>query len=277
MVESVRFLAILCVVAIVAISLVCFAQKDVKRLVAYSSVSHMGVCMLGLLALNPAGVTGSVMYMINHGLSTGALFLCIGMMYERYHTKDMAAIGGLAKRMPIWAFFMVFFTMTSVGLPGLNGFVSEILCLFGAFTANPATVTGFPGVLGPKWVLIAGVGSVIFGAVYMLYMVGKVVWGPLKEPHDHGHDGPHAHQHGHAISDLNAREILALAPIAVVCLAIGVQPWPLLDAIEPSVRVAITGYPEAVREYVARPPLSEPIADAGTIAPAASDLAVLAP
>jgi NADH-quinone oxidoreductase subunit M len=198
-VEVIPVLVTLSIIAIVAISLVCVAQKDVKRLVAYSSVSHMGVAMLGLLALNPVGLTGSVMYMINHGLSTGALFLCIGMMYERYHTKEMDKLGGLAKRMPIWAFFMIFFTMTSVGLPGLNGFVSEVLCLLGAFAARPTTAIEYPGLIGPKWMLVAGLGSVVFGALYMLYMVGRVVWGPLKEPghghgHGHGHGGADAHR-----------------------------------------------------------------------------------
>lgn len=265
-VEVVPLLVTLSIIAIVAISLVCVAQKDVKRLVAYSSVSHMGVAMLGMLALNPLGVTGSVMYMINHGLSTGALFLCIGMMYERYHTKEMDKLGGLAKRMPIWAFFMIFFTMTSVGLPGLNGFVSEVLCLLGAFSARPTTGIEWPGLIGPKWMVVAGVGSVIFGALYMLYMVGRVVWGPLKEPghdaHGHGHahgqadhaghaHAGHAGHAGHGLStDLSIREIACLAPIAVVCLLIGIQPWPLLDVISPSVKTTIAAYPEAMREHI---------------------------
>jgi NADH-quinone oxidoreductase subunit M len=277
-VEVIPLLITFSIIAIVAISLVCVAQKDVKRLVAYSSVSHMGVAMLGMLALNPVGVTGSVMYMINHGLSTGALFLCIGMMYERYHTKDMDKLGGLAKRMPIWAFFVVFFTMTSVGLPGLNGFVSEVMCLLGAFTARPSTAIEYPGLIGPKWMVVAGVGSVVLGALYMLYMVGRVVWGPLKEPGHDAHGGHASHgghgttggagsagdlhhgggNHGHAAHgssgglpvDLSLREITCLAPIAVVCLLIGIQPWPLLDVINPSVKVTIAGYPEAVRDHI---------------------------
>lgn len=251
-VASAGVLAILALVAIVAISLVCLAQQDVKRLVAYSSVSHMGVCMLGLFALNPAGVSGAILYMLNHGLSTGALFLCIGMFYERYHTKDMREVGGLARRMPVWAFFMILFTMSSIGLPGLNGFVSEFLCLFGAFTANAdGAGSGYPGVLGPRWMLLAGVGSLILGAVYMLYMVGRVVWGPLREPHGgsgHGHAGGHD---GHPVSDLNAREIGVLAPIALVCVLIGVQPWPLLDAIEPAAKRTIALMPQAVRDHQA--------------------------
>lgn len=273
-VEVAPLLVTFCVIAIVAISLVCVAQKDVKRLVAYSSVSHMGVAMLGMLALNPVGVSGSVLYMINHGLSTGALFLCIGMMYERYHTKEMDKLGGLAKKMPVWAFFMIFFTMTSVGLPGLNGFVSEVMCLLGAFNARPSTAIDWPGVIGPRWMLIAGVGSVIFGALYMLYMVGRVVWGPLKEPghghgHEGGHGGSHGHSHGHAAAgghdhaasghehrslptDLCTREVLTLAPIAILCLFLGLQPKYVLDAIGPSAMHTIAGYPEAVKSYLER-------------------------
>jgi NADH-quinone oxidoreductase subunit M len=257
MADSVGFLAGLSVIAIVAISLVCLAQRDAKRLVAYSSVSHMGVAILGMVALNPVGVSGSVLYWINHGLATGALFLCIGMMYERYHTKDMDRLGGLAKKMPIWAFFMVFFTMCSIGLPGLNGFVSEVMCLFGAFTATPNATTGWPGLIGPRWMIVAGVGSLIFGAAYMLLLVGKIVWGPLKEPIDHAHGGP-GHDHGEVggakplPADLNVREISTLAPIALVCLFLGLQPAYVLDAIEPSVRNTIAFAPDAVREKLAR-------------------------
>ncbi len=135
-VEYAPFIAVFAIIGILYAALICWVQSDVKQLVAYSSVSHLGFCVLGLFALNPLGVQGSVLYMINHGLSTGALFFLIGMIYERYHTRDMEQIGGLSKRMPVWAFFMVFFTLSSVGLPGLNGFVSEFLCLIGAFTAS---------------------------------------------------------------------------------------------------------------------------------------------
>ena len=131
-----RSFAILCIIGVIYTALICWVQHDAKKLVAYSSVSHLGFCMLGLFALNSLGATGSVMYMINHGLSTGALFLCIGMIYERYHTRSMKELGGLAARMPVWATFMVFFAMASVGLPGLNGFVSEFMCLLGTFQAS---------------------------------------------------------------------------------------------------------------------------------------------
>lgn len=234
------FFAVLCVLAILNMALVCWVQRDVKKLIAYSSVSHMGFAMLGLFAFNPIGAGGSVMYMVNHGLSTGALFLCIGMMYERYHTKDMEEIGGLAKRMPVWAVFMVFFTLASLGLPGLNGFVGEFLCLFGAYTAAHDAATGYPGVLGPWYALVAAIG-LIFGAMYLLIMLGKVVWGPLREPHAHGHE---------PVKDLNVREIAILAPIALVCLWIGLQPSPMLKAVTPSVRITLAGYPDAVRRHL---------------------------
>ena len=141
------------------------------------------------------------MYMINHGLSTGAMFLCIGMIYERYHTKDMDQLGGLFRKMPVWSFFMVFFTLASLGLPGLNGFVGEFLCLMGTFTAEPNSVGGYPGILGPWWAIIAGLG-LILAAMYLLIMLGKLVWGPLREPSSHdavgetGHASREANGHG---------------------------------------------------------------------------------
>jgi NADH-quinone oxidoreductase subunit M len=308
-VELSQFLAVLCIIGIIHAALICWVQSDAKKLIAYSSVSHLGFCMLGLFSLNAIGATGSVMYMINHGLSTGALFLCIGMIYERYHTKDMEKLGGLYKRMPVWSFFMVFFTMASLGLPGLNGFIGEFLCLMGCFTAEPKSVAGFPGVLGPWYALVAGLGLVL-AAMYLLIMLGKLVWGPLKEPSGHGHAhgqghrggdagghgsprgklegqteghahghgqvqrGGHggararedahaegrAHAHGHAHdaaagelpTDLSAREVGILVPLALVCLAIGFYPKPMLEAIAPSVKKTLDPYPALVSEYSQR-------------------------
>jgi NADH-quinone oxidoreductase subunit M len=239
----VTVLAGLSIVGIVAIGAVCLVQRDMKKLIAYSSVAHMGVCILGMMALNPAGVTGSVFYMVSHGLSTGALFLCVGFMYERHHTKDMDLIGGLAKSMPIWAFFTVFFTMASVGLPGLVGFPAEFLCLFGAFTATPDGVPGWPGLLGPRWVILAAFAALVIGAAYMLYMVGRAVFGPARLPHGDGHHGHHA---SGLPADLNGREILTLGTLAVACLVFGLRPAPLLDAIGPSVAVTLKDLPAAV-------------------------------
>lgn len=245
----IQLIAGLSIVGILYAALICWVQTDVKKLVAYSSVSHLGFCILGLMALNPLGLQGSVLYMINHGLSTGALFFCIGMIYERYHTRDMDQLGGLAKKMPVWAFFMVFFTLASVGLPGLNGFVSEFLCLIAAFTAN-ADNAQYPGVLGPWYAAIAGIGM-IFAAMYLLYMVGKVVFGPVKTPGSSGGHDHHGHGHDDHASDLptdlTPREIGVLAPLAILCLWLGFQPTPLMNAMQPSIEETLAAYPDRVR------------------------------
>jgi NADH-quinone oxidoreductase subunit M len=263
MAEYAYIIAILCVIGIIYGGLICWVQRDVKKLVAYSSVAHLGFCVLGLTALNQLGITGSVLYMINHGLSTGALFLCIGMIYERFHTRNMAELGGLAARMPIWSTFMVFFAMASVGLPGLNGFVPEFLCLIGSFQADSrwghglwgSTATnmasyGTRGDLGPWLTLVAGTGMII-AAMYLLYMIGRVVWGPLVLPPgfktddghghgsghgtDHSDSGAHAHGDGHHSvlpTDLCGREIAILVPLAVLCLALGVYPKILTGSMD---------------------------------------------
>ena len=238
-VEYAPFIATLSIVGILYAALVCWVQTDIKRLVAFSSVSHLGFCVLGLFALNPLGLQGSVLYMINHGLSTGALFFLIGMIYERYHTRDMNAINGLARRMPIWACFMVFFVLASVGLPGLNGFVSEFLCLIGSFTATADNAT-YPGVLGPWYGAVAGTGMIL-AAMYLLMMVGKVVFGPLKEPAaDNEHHGPHLP------ADLTWREIGVLTPLAVLCVVLGLYPKIVTDPIGPSIDNVLAGYPQRV-------------------------------
>jgi NADH-quinone oxidoreductase subunit M len=215
-----QFLGLLCVVGIIYGALVAWVQQDIKKLVAYSSVSHLGFCVLGLAALNTIGIQGSVLYMINHGLSTGALFLCVGMIYDRYHTRDIDQLSGLARRMPMLAFFFVLFSLSSIGLPGLNGFVSEFLTVLGAFTS---------GVLGIKFAAFAALG-VILGAVYMLHMVARVIWGPLKTPDvNHGHD-----EAGHeAPGDLNTREVAILIPIALAVVILGVAPNLVLKTILP--------------------------------------------
>lgn len=226
-------IAVLSIIGIVYAGLICWVQRDVKKLVAYSSVSHLGFCVLGMFAINAVGSSGSILYMINHGLSTGALFFCIGMMYERYHTRSMDEIGGLASKMPIWAFFMVFFTMASVGLPGLNGFVSEFLCLLGTFQSNAASIGigGTTGGLGPVFAAVAGTGMII-AAIYLLYMVGKVLFGPLREPH--GHDAHAGGNEGGSRlpADLTPREIGILVPLALGCIVLGVLPTPVLRTLE---------------------------------------------
>ncbi len=231
-------IAILGIIGILYAALICWVQDDVKKLVAYSSVSHLGFCVLGLVALNPIGLEGAVLYMINHGLSTGALFFLIGMMYERYHTRDMNMIGGLAKRMPVWSVFMVFFVLASVGLPGLNGFVSEFMCLLGTFVSS-TDAQQWPGVLGPQYAAVAALGMVL-AAMYLLIMVGKVVFGTLKEPD--------TTDRGSLPVDLSLREIGVLAPLAALCIWIGVQPTVLTDAMRGSVEKVLSPYPEIVEK-----------------------------
>lgn len=220
-------LGVLCLIGIIYGALVAWVQRDIKKLVAYSSVSHLGFCVLGLVALNAPGVQGSVLYMINHGLSTGALFLVVGMIYERYHTRDITQLSGLARRMPILAFFLVLFTLSSIGLPGLNGFVSEFLTILGAFTSKH---------LGITFGVIAALG-IILGAVYMLHMVACVLFGPLKTPLDApAHGSAHGHGHGqhagHELpGDIGGREIAVLTPLAVAVILLGVMPNIILSSI----------------------------------------------
>ena len=226
--EYAPLVGVLAVIGIIYAGLICWVQEDIKKLVAYSSVSHLGFCVLGLFALNEQGLSGSVIYMINHGLSTGGLFLLIGMMYERYHTRDMREVGGLASTMPVWAFFMVFFAMASVGLPGLNGFIGEFLCMLGAYQSP---------VLGPWFAISAGLG-VIIAAMYLLTMVGKICFGPLREPHgDHRHDDDGDHEP--LPKDLNLREISVLTPLAALCLIMGLMPGPFLRAADPSIQAMV--------------------------------------
>jgi len=228
-------------------------QEDVKKLVAYSSVSHMGFCVLGMFALNVEGLGGSVIYMINHGLSTGALFLCIGMIYRRYHTREMARLSGLGRRLPVWSTFMVIFCLASVGLPGLNGFVGEFLTLLGAFAAVD--------LLGPWFAAAAAVG-LILGAIYILYMVGVIIMGPVRVPADHDDH----------VRDLNGKEIAALAPIAVVCLVLGLYPSPMLRSFEGSIHQTTTAVREVMERdaATAHAPAADP-ADALRAALAATD------
>ena len=237
-------IGILAVVGIIYAALICWVQTDVKKLIAYSSVSHMGFAVLGLLALNPIGLQGSVYYMLSHGFATGGLFLCIGMMYERYHTKDLREIGGLARAMPVWSFLFITLVFASVALPGTNGFVSEFLCLIGTFVAVPGAQSGYPGVLGPWFALFAATGMVL-GAIYLLYMTGKLCFGPLREPADH-------HEHEELPKDLNIREITAVAPIVIACLVFGFVPWPILHAVEPVAESVLAPYPEIVDRWAER-------------------------
>jgi NADH-quinone oxidoreductase subunit M len=186
------------------------AQKDIKRLVAYSSVSHLGFVMLGMFALNPQGITGSVLQMVNHGISTGALFLIVGMLYERRHTRLIADFGGIASRMPILTAFFAITMFSSIGLPGLNGFIGEFLILVGAFQYNKV----FAG--------IAVIG-IILGAAYMLWLFQRVMFGPLDKPENK------------ILSDLTPREIAYMTPLIVLMFWIGLYPKPFIQMIDPAV------------------------------------------
>lgn len=205
--------------------LVALAQRDIKRLVAYSSVSHLGFCMLGIFALNGPGVQGGTLQMVNHGLATGGLFALVGMLYERYHTRQIDDLGGLARRLPVLAFFLVVMSLSSIGLPGLGGFVGEFLVLLGMFQR------AWSGPLEPTGVFLRAVSvlallGVVLGAWYMLRLVERVLFGAIKEP------SPTA---GHApVQDLSRREIWALAPLAAMLLWIGIQPGFFLDRMSPT-------------------------------------------
>jgi NADH-quinone oxidoreductase subunit M len=204
----------LSVIGIIYGALVAWVQPDMKKLVAYSSVSHLGFCMLGLAAMTIEGVSGAIFVMIAHGISTGALFLLVGVLYERRHTRALADYGGIARRAPIFAFFLVMTVMASAGLPALCGFPGEFLVLVGSFTA---------GGLRMLWAIISAVG-VILAAVYLLWMVQKVLFGPLQNPAND------------TLSDMNAREVFVLAPLMAFAILLGIKPGIILDRIEPSVQ-----------------------------------------
>ncbi len=203
----------LAVAGIVYGALVALAQSDIKRLIAYSSVSHLGFCMLGLFALNPLGTQGAVLQMVNHGLSTGGLFAIVGMLYERYHTREIRELGGVARHTPILAFFMLLFTLSSIGLPGLNGFAGEIMILLGMFQRGWLQSTeAFQAPL--RVVGVLALSGVVLGAWYMLWLVQRVFFGPVKLPGDDGQ----------RMGDLNVREIAALVPLAIFIIWIGICP-----------------------------------------------------
>jgi NADH-quinone oxidoreductase subunit M len=217
-------LAVVCLIGIIYGALVAWVQTDIKKLVAYSSVSHLGFCVIGMLALNPEGMAGSVLYMINHGIVSGALFLIVGMIYNRYHTRDIRELSGLASAMPKMAFFLILFTMAAVGLPGLNGFVSEFLTILGAFTSPH---------LGIWYGVIAAIG-IVLGAVYMLHFATKLLFGPLHYPLLGDEHETHQTVHPRYVpgADITGREVLVLTPLALAVVVLGVYPRPLLKAVE---------------------------------------------
>jgi len=217
-VQLAPWMAALAVVGILYGAAVSYAQQDVKKLVAFSSVSHLGFVMLGLFALNPQGIQGGILQMVNHGLSTGALFLIVGMIYERRHTRDMDAFGGLWRIMPIYGAMTLIVTLSSMGLPGLNGFVGEFTILLGAWDAGQAGNS-----LGSYWFAGLAAVGVILAAVYMLYMFQKMFLGPADK------------EENLKLKDLNWREILTLAPLLVFIFWIGLYPKPFFNLIAPAV------------------------------------------
>ncbi len=202
--------AVLSVIGIIYAALVAMVQEDVKKLVAYSSVAHLGYVMLGVFALNVEGLSGGMLQMLNHGVSTGALFLIVGFIYERRHTRLITDFGGLAKQMPVFATIFMIVTLSSIGLPGTNGFVGEFLILTGAFESEL------------RWFAVIAASGVILSAVYMLWMYQRVMFGELTNPKNQ------------TLSDLNAREIAIMLPLLVLVFVMGVYPTPFIDKMSPS-------------------------------------------
>jgi NADH-quinone oxidoreductase subunit M len=200
---------VLAVIGIVYGALVAMVQTDIKKLVAYSSVSHLGFVVLGIFAMNDQGMQGSIIQMVNHGISTGALFLIVGMIYERRHTREISDFGGLAKVIPCFSFVFMLATLSSIGLPGLNGFVGEFLILLGAYQAS--TLLG-----------VIATSGVVLAAVYMLWMFQRVVWGEVK------------HEANSRLQDLSIREWVVVAPLIVLMIWIGVYSQPFMSRTEVS-------------------------------------------
>jgi len=207
----------LSIIAIIYTSLVALAQEDIKKLIAYSSVAHMGFVTMGIFTLTHQGVEGGIFQMLSHGVVSGALFLCVGVIYDRMHTREIAAYGGLVNRMPIYAACFMIFTLANVGLPGTGGFVGEFLTMLGAFAVN-------------TWLAIFSATGVILSAAYALYVYRRVIFGELVKP---------ALQ---TIKDLSPREIAILAPLVVITILMGLYPKPVFDVTSASVVNLITDY-----------------------------------
>jgi len=219
----------LAIIAIIYGALVAMMQPDMKKLVAYSSVSHMGFVMLGMFALNEPGLNGSILQQLNHGVSTGALFLIVGMIYDRRHTREIAQFGGLSNVMPIYAIVFLIMTMSSIGLPLLNGFIGEFTIMAGALKAN-------------LWYAVAGGAGIVLGAAYMLWLYQRTMFGKNENPANQG------------LSDLNARELATIIPLIIMAFWIGLYPAPFFKALDGPVKKLIatvqvaSGSPEAPKE-----------------------------
>ena len=211
----------LSIIAIIYTSLVALVQEDMKKLIAYSSVAHMGYVTMGLFAMTQQGVQGAIFQMVSHGLVSGALFLCVGVVYDRMHTREIAAYGGLVQRMPLYAVAMLLFTLANVGLPGTSGFVGEFLTLLGVFNVN-------------AWVSFFATFGVILSAAYALYLYRRIIFGVLDKPSLA------------AITDLSLREVALLLPLGLLTIYYGVHPGPILDASAASVELLVKNYDAAL-------------------------------
>jgi len=225
--EYAYVLIALAVIGIFYGALVAMVQPDLKKLVAYSSVSHMGFVVLGLFAFNLQGAQGAIFQMLNHGLSTGALFLLVGVVYERRHTRLISEYGGLWKQVPLYASIFLVTMFSSIGLPGLNGFIGEFLIMLGAFEA--VILKGVVGAsAGINWLIMTVmVSGVVLGAVYMLWMYQRVIFGPLKNDENK------------KLTDLSSREVLVFAPLLAMMVVMGLYPKPFLDRMEKSVTATL--------------------------------------
>jgi NADH-quinone oxidoreductase subunit M len=213
---------VLSVIAIVYTSLVALVQEDIKKLIAYSSVAHMGFVTMGVFTATMQGIQGGIFQMLSHGIVSAALFICVGVVYDRMHTREIEAYGGLVNRMPLYAAFFMVFTMANVGLPGTSGFVGEFLSLMGAFNAN-------------TWVAFCATTGVILSAAYALWLYRRVIFGKLEKA---------SLKH---ILDLDAREIAILAPLVLLTVLFGVWPAPVIDVTTASVQLLLNNYKEAVQ------------------------------
>ena len=216
------FVFTLSVVAIIYTSLVALAQEDVKKLIAYSSIAHMGYVTMGIFTFTQQGVDGAIFQMLSHGIVSAALFLCVGVVYDRMHTREIAAYGGLVQRMPIYAFCFMVFTMANVGLPGTSGFVGEFLTLIGAFKAN-------------TWVAFFATIGVVLSAAYALWLYRRMIFGVIEKPALR------------AITDMGPREIAVIGPLVVLTILFGFYPAPILDVTALSVKKLVAQYETAVK------------------------------
>jgi NADH-quinone oxidoreductase subunit M len=212
----------LSVVAVIYTSLVALVQEDMKKLIAYSSVAHMGFVTIGIYVMNMQGVQGGIFQMLSHGIVSAALFLCVGVVYDRMHTREISAYGGLVHRMPRYAFVFMFFTLASVGLPGLSGFVGEFLVLVGTFKAN-------------TWVAFLAATGLILGAAYALWLYRKIIFGELTK------------DTLKAILDMSPREVVVFLPLVLITIWMGIYPNSFLDPMAASVDKLIGDYNAALK------------------------------